>query len=106
MEDLDLCRDKGEYVDPAFFASRIADLKAEAYCRRKKLSLSEILLRGEPKQMRVGLPVRDNVCSVTHAYGMMTVYLPVRMYATAGEYHYVAVYRVTSSPQLLVCTAR
>jgi len=34
-EDLDLCRSKGEIVDPDFFASRIADLKAEAYRQEK-----------------------------------------------------------------------
>ena len=34
-EDLDLHRSKGEIVDPDFFASRIADLEAEAYHQEK-----------------------------------------------------------------------
>ena len=34
-EDLDLCRSKGEIVDPDFFVSRIADLEAKAYRQEK-----------------------------------------------------------------------
>jgi fatty acid synthase subunit alpha len=35
-EELDLRRSKGEFVDPNFFASCVADLKAEACCQEKE----------------------------------------------------------------------
>jgi len=35
--DLDLRRNKGEIVDPDFFASRVADLEAEAYRQEKEV---------------------------------------------------------------------
>jgi fatty acid synthase subunit alpha len=38
-EELDLRRSKGEFVDPNFFASCVADLEAEA-CRQEKEDLA------------------------------------------------------------------
>ncbi|KAN0120487.1 hypothetical protein V8E52_004314 [Russula decolorans] len=36
-EELDLCRSKGNFVDPDFFVSRVADLEAEACCQEKEV---------------------------------------------------------------------